>query len=405
MLYSIPTKDLKYSDIISFITQNHREGAGLDYKEAIPKGLEKTIGAMANTFGGTIIVGIKDSDGFPDPASKGIPIEIGLEERVIRIAVDNIAPTIVPEVAVCSDGELCFVVIRIPQGRDTPYAVRKNQIYVRTGSVNTIDELASLDRIEWLSDGRRRSAEMRKSILGAMANRARGRGLIQGVEIPFGIVSMSFGPTHPHEPLLPDQEMANMRDQAGIFGYEGMSFPSTAARVRTVQGGVSFYEHSKTSNDFNYLEINRFGFLYFIEDMGIQRKERDERGELKVVEHKFEPFRIIRAADLLVNCAKKFYALGEYRGDLRLTVQADKLLKVPVHPYPHANRWMMGRDPEVSVDDQLLWFQDWTISELNTYDTRKAKLLELGKEVTFAFGFSDEGRYVEDMLNRYSPKA
>lgn len=402
MLFSIPTAALKYSDVVNFLRQEFREGVGLDYKRDFPAGLEKTICAMANSYGGTIVIGAgEEASGKPDPESKGIISAKGLEERVTRIAVDNIFPPIVPEVAVCQEGDQCFVVVRVPLGKDTPYTVRRNQIYVRTGNVNSPDDLATPERIEWLLDGRRKAAELRKRTLLSMASRAQNRGRIQEVEIPFGIVSMSFGPIHPYETLFADQDMPNLREQIQVSAY-GMEFPAGGARPRTVQGGISYFEHFKTSNDFSYFEINRFGYLYFLQDMGLQRFEKNQAGDLELKERKFESFRILRAVDIFLSCARRMFLLKRHEGPLRLTVQADKLFNIPMHPFPR--EWMLGVEPQPSVDDQLLWFQDWSPSELETYKVKIEKLVELGQEISFALGFPHEGKAIRGMLERNSLK-
>lgn len=402
MLFSIPTTALKYEDIKEFVTGNHREGVGLDYKEDFPKALENTICAMANSYGGTILLGVKDNDGYPVADSPGLEFNSGHAERVTRIAVDNISPPLIPEVAVCKLENRCYVVIRVPQGRESPYTVRKNRVYIRTGLVNTPDDLATLDRIEWISDGRNKAAELRKQIIRGMANRSKNRESIQGLTIPFGLVSMSFGPTHPYEPLLADKDLAELRDQITVHAYGG-SLPGSLAVARTVQGGISYYVHRKPTGDFNYLEINKLGYLFYLEDMGQQDIEKLPTGETRAKDQRIESFRIVRAIDYLVNCARKLYAQRGYQGNLRLVVQGDKLLKVPVRPFPSEGRWDREDRAEPSVDDQLLWSQEWSITELNDFESRKNKFIQLGSEIAHSFGLPDEEDYIRKMIAKNSP--
>ena len=401
MLFSIPTAKLKYDDILDFIKQNHREGVGLDYKEDFPKNLEKTICALANTYGGTVIIGVKDNDGLPEIESRGVEFKLGYEERVIRISVDNIFPPIIPEVAVCEKDGLAFVVVRVPQGRETPYTVGRNRVYIRTGNTNTPDDLATLDRIDWISQGRKKADEYRNIIIKSMADRSRNRESIQDLQIPFGIVSISLGPTHPWEPLFKDRDMPDLRAKISVNAYS-VSFPVVGSNVRTVQGGVSYFEHSKSTGDYNYLEINKFGYLFYKEDMGEQKVEKRPDGTSEVKERKIQPFKIIRAVDLLLNSARKLYAINNFQGNLRLTVQAEKLLKIPVTPFPGQHVW--GNPYQTSVDDQLLWSQDWSPAELESFEARTERIIDLGAQITFSFGFPEDEHHVRQMILKYSPK-
>ena len=62
MIYTKQINEIEWNDVESFCDQQISEGAFLDYKLDFPQNLEKTIAAMANTFGGVIIIGIDESD-------------------------------------------------------------------------------------------------------------------------------------------------------------------------------------------------------------------------------------------------------------------------------------------------------------------------------------------------------
>ena len=80
-------------NVIAFCEQDIGESVNLDYKKDFPSsGLEKTISAFANTFGGVIIIGVEDKDSKPKPPFEGIEYKDRLEERVWNIIVDNIYP-------------------------------------------------------------------------------------------------------------------------------------------------------------------------------------------------------------------------------------------------------------------------------------------------------------------------
>jgi predicted HTH transcriptional regulator len=91
MLFSKPIDQITYQDIETFCGKAMTEGVSLDYKENIPKELERTISAFANTYGGLILIGIEeDAQGKPKIPIKGIPFQRGLHETIINIILSTI---------------------------------------------------------------------------------------------------------------------------------------------------------------------------------------------------------------------------------------------------------------------------------------------------------------------------
>jgi predicted HTH transcriptional regulator len=72
MVFGVPLDKLSFGAIQEFCEQRVPEGSVLDYKEAITSTtLSKTACAFANTFGGAIIIGVKDEDGAPVVPAEG----------------------------------------------------------------------------------------------------------------------------------------------------------------------------------------------------------------------------------------------------------------------------------------------------------------------------------------------
>ena len=182
-IWSKPISEITFGDIDAFCKTMQPEGARLDYKGiAFPSDLAKTIAAFANTLGGIILLGI-DADKITNkpvwPASAGMRIEAGLQERVYQIAHEAISPPVRVGVSnVIENPNLpghVIVAIRINESREAPHATEKNRrvyVYERTSNKNEPYELAQVDRIEQLFKRRDVMVDARESELKANLERA-----------------------------------------------------------------------------------------------------------------------------------------------------------------------------------------------------------------------------------------
>lgn len=394
--------DIQYSDIIEFISRNERENWVLDYKESISGGFAKTACAFANTYGGTIIFGVADKDGYPDPTSKGIPFQERLSEQVTRTIVDNVMPPLIPQVQVCQKDGLAFVVARIPEAvSDRPYVVGGKKVYVRTGDINTPDDMADLDRIAWLESGRARAREFRKRILGAMKDRCDNvQTSNMGEGVPFGLLSISIGPLYPHSPLMTDKQVFDLPSQIRVNSF-GWAFPPTSGHLRSVQSGIQMSEFHQRRTDFNCLEVNKFGYLYFRQTIGEQKMESAIGGQERVASRYIEVHRIVAFADILLHSWLKMIAATPFRGTARLTIQLDSILGVRIQPY-YNRGYFDYADTPVSVDNQLIWMSELTGPEVEDRTVRFDKIFRLAEEICFSLGFPNETTYIERQLKKES---
>ena len=160
-LFTKSISDIQFNDVQNFVNINLREDQRLDYKEDFPSDLAKLVMAFANTDGGIILIGIRADQITNVPETiTGIPLRVGLEERVINITMSNITPPISPEVKVCpyksnaalTQDDRAIIVVRVPQSDVSPHShSRNNSIWVRNH--NRCDQ-ASLDVIERLLERR-----------------------------------------------------------------------------------------------------------------------------------------------------------------------------------------------------------------------------------------------------------
>ena len=225
MLFSKPINDITYKDVKDFISKKPKESSTLDYKETFPKKLAKTICAFANTYGGIVIIGVKeDDDGYPDPKSIGIDFEKGLEERVTQISISNIYPPIVPEIQVAENKRHAFVIIRISQNKEAPYSVNHKYPYVRTGNISSPEDLATLEKLELLRRDREKMSFLRKRILDEIKLRCVNHERMFNLEIPFGIVTMEIGPLYPSQQLVEPKSLFQIIERTALYN-RGDQFP------------------------------------------------------------------------------------------------------------------------------------------------------------------------------------
>jgi hypothetical protein len=172
-MFTIPLEQINYEKIEAFCKEQIAEGETIEYKSDFPSDLEKSISAMANTYGGIILIGVKADKirNVPILPIEGRDLVEGLEEKVISICLRKIYQPYFPLVKVCplpnEKGEnKCVVFIRVYESNQTPHAINNNsEVYFRIKSQNEPFRKATLDEIEWLKDRRKKAIELRETIL------------------------------------------------------------------------------------------------------------------------------------------------------------------------------------------------------------------------------------------------
>jgi len=149
-LLTKPMGEITSEDVLSFCDSQtgFPENQTLEYKGGgdLPSStvLGKTVSAMANTFGGTLILGVDEDhkSGRPEKIS-GIRANRELEKQIYSMLLDNITPALVPVpemqiVQLPDDAERVVVVMRVAQSNATPHAARNGSghqyVYVRIGN-------------------------------------------------------------------------------------------------------------------------------------------------------------------------------------------------------------------------------------------------------------------------------
>jgi hypothetical protein len=404
-LFTKPITEITYEGVITFCQQGIGEGINLDYKRDFPSsGLEKTISAFANTFSGVILIGIEDKDSKPKPPFEGIEYKDKLEERVWNIIVDNIYPPVFPEIRVCPPhNNKTFVIVRVPQSNETPHALYNNtQVYIRTGNRNKPEDLATVEQIEWLRNRRKKSEELRETLYRRAEERYQTICEQKKVRIEFAEFTLSFAPLYPQKPLITIEEIGGIVNEIKVLGG-GREFPRLFHyNLEPIQDGMIHFLLNKDTGFITHTEINKFGLIFYKEDLGIGMKETAESETIRRVRLS----KIVDILSLSFESITKFFDTVGYRGLVEVKFSLKGLwgvrfvnLKPSDYSFDEAERINIA-------EKELRWEIVTSVSELSDVVTRQNKLLSLGKEIAWSFGFKisediikqklkAEGRWIE----------
>ena len=404
-IFTKASTEMSYQDVVNFCRQGIGEGVNLDYKRDFPtSGLEKTISAFANTFGGVILIGIEDEDSKPKPPFEGIEYKDRLEERVWNIIVDNIYPPVFPEIKVCPPrNNKTFVIIRVPQSNETPHAIYNNtQVYVRTGNRNKPEDLATIEQIEWLRNRRRKSEELREMLCRRAEDRYQTICGEKKVKIEFGEFTLSFTPLYPQKPLITVEEIENIVNKMKVFAG-GREFPRLSHyNLEPIQDGMIHFFLNKDTGFITHTEINKFGLFFYKEDLGSGIKETPESETIK----RIHLSKILDILDVSFESIAKFYNTVGYWGLVKVKLSLAGLLGVRVVRLNSKDYFLDEAEKINITENELSWGIVTSVSELSDVVTRHNKLLSLGKEIAWSFGYKisediikqrlkEKGRWIE----------
>lgn len=240
-LLTKPISEITYDDVTRFCdpVTGPCESQRLEYKGGgvLPssRDIAKAASALANTFGGTLILGVDEDHQSGRPTGiPGVPGVRDIENQVSSILMDNINPPLVPlpeihAVSLPDQPDRAVVVIRIAPSNATPHACRGNNggelFYVRTRSQSRPEDwdvTASLDRLEWLFNRRRKSETLHDRIRDEALDRIklyyeRGRFVhFSGSERPHGQAVFWTVPLYPEGTVTTVQDLYDRCVGAGV---------------------------------------------------------------------------------------------------------------------------------------------------------------------------------------------
>jgi len=385
MLYTKKIEEITYQDILNFCNEQIRENISLDYKEDIDASLSKTIAAMANTWGGLIVIGVEDIDSKPKLPVKGIQFREYLREQINNIILGNITPPIFPEVQVCSsdDGKTGLIVIRVLQSNMTPHAIRGNtKVYIRTDTSNEPEELATVDRVLWLVNRREKSVQLKNDFFDKPQVRLQ---KLTGKKVPIehADVIMSASPLYPYEVMIDYRKLRNgILEQIKTNGFE-QSFPANVhyARFEPTQNGSYSLIYKQETGFVSYEEMNHYGFFYHREDMADSRKNDDGK-----IQHFCVPISILVDLDLFLQSMEKFYSILGYWGFVEIRVVLDNIGEVSFTDLPAPRgKYKLDKELRTPIDNILSVTKEVPFKDLS--EKRMELVISIFTELAWAIGF------------------
>ena len=406
MLHIKKIDAISYQDVQNFCNQNIRENEILEYKSDFPRNLDKVISSMANTYGGIIIIGVNESDGYPNPPFEGINYANGLQERVTQIDISNIFLPVMPEIQVCPpDNDKTFVVIRIAESSSTPHYIKqKTRAYVRTGNISTPESIADVNELEWLRNRRQKAIEFREFLLSNAEHNYTNIRKLEGIgSVSYSEAAISMCPLFPSKSIVLAQ---NLEDMLTHMNTRPRIIYSEMGHYRhlPIQYGLATYLIYRDRSD--YLEINQFGL--------VAKKRTLEWKEQRLTEEQIEDNEIVERRrisfeDIFISILAFFEFINlffekiGYHGYCKLDLSIKNILNISLNPYVGGARIL---SEGVSIVEEYLLpekFQTVSIPKFRNQDERLNTLIEVNKDIAWTFGSEmDPTGNIDDFLKRHA---
>ena len=401
-IFTEPIASLTWQDICQFCELSLPESISVDYKRELPAEIERTIAAMANSNGGLIAIGVDEDRNTTRPISPpcGLAPERGLVEKITNVCISNISPPIVPDIGVVKDDNTgkVVVIVRVQQSHQAPHAISKStRVYLRRGSVNSPEELASLDELEWLKGGRLRSVEFRDFLIRQAEWRA--IQFLRGVSTPPSVINdvagrtipyltISLCPTFPSDPFVEPPELQGILSQIHVRDYYNTDtfFPLGGLNGTIVQDGFVI-EASRIDDDWTYYtELNTYGLIYFRQN--ILTGETEQSGtRLKVI----RASEIFCRLEEVYDSGTKYLGRLGFQGEFQFRMLLQNVLGHPLGQYVFGGRGtQLSHCPDNDVSYEIV------VSTFLADERKGAAILAAAKKLAWAFNWNIDSELLDD---------
>lgn len=409
MMFTKPISALDFDDITDFCKERNPETFILDYKKDFPTHLDRTICAFANTWGGIILVGVdEDEERKPKLPIDGVMYRSTLGETVTNVIVDNIYPPVfVDKNVIKFNQNKAVIVIQVPQSNVFHASDKGRRIYVRTDDRNKPEQLATIERLEWLWDRRRKSEEFRQTLYASVIERLEkiyslpqlwahrklepDEAQVETSRIPSpGRATFSVTPVFPDRAFTSTNELkkicSSLRVRSPYTHRYGDDFPELVNRVRTTQESVINYCETLPREGFWFYEFSKYGLFLYQEPLLWKVSTGDY----------IECVHIIARLDLFLEAAKTFFDKLNVSGliEFKLTVNdifGRRIIWDISNPFD--NRF--GPSHDIAFEAKRTFYKEELMS------SRLVIIKEIIQEIQFAFNFNIPEESVKEYLKRH----
>ena len=119
------------SDIQALIKQGENSSVEFKRSEVRKETLAREIIAFANSYGGTILIGVDDNG-----IILGVEAKFNYEEWIMNIARTNVIPSIIPSFSTITIDNKTICIVEVPKGNNKPYQTVDSKYLIRVGSTN-----------------------------------------------------------------------------------------------------------------------------------------------------------------------------------------------------------------------------------------------------------------------------
>jgi hypothetical protein len=412
-IYSKQLDLLEYSDIQQLLIDKAKENIRLEFKEVNDienqkDNIIKKISSLANTYGGHIILGIKEKDGFANDLP-GVKLINGFDQKITQWCFDEIYPPITPFVSSFIPKpdieDKGFYVLYIPESSEAPHFLNKlGGCYIRTGeySQKLEEKLAKFDEIQHLANRRQLSVDLREERI----NRAKRRfathaGSYNSQGTKIGNLDLFIWSSI--IPLYPVHDSFALLNIEKAIGKAKINIPFNNypyGIFRSQNNG--FYCINPSRISFSYLELDSLGLIFNAEELGHVDNNKDTRpSEINKTQPKPEEVYIydiwlMESVLKILIYAQSIYKLIGYTGLVLARFGLENIwkrkLRITHKEYLHSNIVKSS-----ILDDCMSVDKIFSSTELNS--KLIPILIGIYKDLTFACGWEIAYSISEQSLN------